>query len=206
MNNEKSEQDQAPNRPPVKPAKWPKTIGIIAIIFGIFGGLKGLVAIVSTFFGEMLAKASNLPPEFYDKWRPFMLGSGAGEIILGILLFVGGLLLLYRKRFSMVMLMGWAVMKMLFAVVGFFFNYQMQREQIPLLLEQQQEAVKKAGGAGSEQVMEMVTGATEIISTVMLFAGLIWVMLLPIFILIWFIRPKIMRQVSGWGREVESND
>lgn len=198
--------EQAPvSRNPVVKTTWPKTIGIVTLLFGVLGGLKGAGSILSSFFSEMLAKASNLPPEFYDKWRPFMLGSGAGEICLGIFLFLGGFMLLYRKRFAVVILVLWALMKMLFGVVGTFFNYLMQKEQLPLMLEQQRKAMQKAGGAGggagTEQVAEMVTSMTQVISTVMLFAGLIWVMVLPLFILIWFIRPKIRRELATWGRE-----
>ncbi|MCF6311876.1 MAG: hypothetical protein L3J39_05440 [Verrucomicrobiales bacterium] len=136
-----------------------------------------------------------------------MLGSGAVDICLGALLFLGAMLLLFRKRFAIYVLVFWALLKMLVGVVGGFFNYMMQQEQLPLLMEQQKKAMEKAGGAGgaagAEQVADMVSSATEIFSTVALVAGLLWVMVLPVFILIWFIRPKIRRDMATWSSEQE---
>ncbi|MFK5922097.1 MAG: hypothetical protein QM496_07945 [Verrucomicrobiota bacterium] len=205
MNEQEYQQNQIRERRPAKKSSWPKTVGIITLIFGILGVLKGLSAIASSFFGEMMAKVSNLPPEFYDKWKPFMLGSGAVDILLGLLLFAGSLVLIFRKRFAMFVLVGWALMKIVFGLVGGVFNFIMQREQMPLVIEQQRKAMEKAGGAsgaaGADQVADMVGNATEILSTVMLFVGLAWLMVLPLFILIWFIRPKIRREMADWGSE-----
>ncbi len=205
MNEQEYQQNQVRERRPAKMSSWPKTVGIITLIFGILGVLKGLSTIASSFFGEMMAKVSNLPPEFYDKWKPFMLGSGVVDILLGLLLFAGSLVLIFRKRFAMFVLMGWALMKIVFGLVGGVFNFIMQREQMPLVIEQQRKAMEKAGGAsgaaGADQVADMVGNATEIISTVALFVGLAWLMVLPLFILIWFIRPKIRREMADWKNE-----
>lgn len=207
MNEQEYQQSQARPQRLNRKSQWPKTLGIITLMFGIFGGLKGLMSIASGFFSEMMAKAANMPADFYEKWRPFMLGSGAVEICLGALLFLGAALLLFRKRFSMIVLVFWALLKMLVGVVGGFFSYMMQQEQLPLLMEQQKKAMEKASGAGgaagAEQVMDMVSGATEVFSTLFLVAGLLWVMVLPLFILIWFIRPKIRKEMATWSSEQE---
>ena len=108
-------------------------------------------------------------------------------------------MLLNRKHFSVMILMGWSLVKMLFVLGIFFLSFKMQREMLPLVLDQQKKVMEKAGGAGSEQMIDIVSGATEVLSIAMLFVGLAWVMVLPIFMLIWFIRPKIRKEVAGWG-------
>lgn len=185
-----------------KKTSWPKIIGIIALLFGLLGAVKGGIAIATTLLGKMGAAADGASgmSAFYEKWSLFLYGGATGEIFLGGLLFVGGIILLFRKRFAMLALVAWALIKMLFVAVSFVLNFLMQREQLPLVIEQQKKMLDKAGGAGNEQMLEMVSGATNIISKVMMFVGLIWVMLLPLFVLIWFIRPKIRREMADWGK------
>jgi len=205
MNELESEQEQVPNLPAGKQTSWPKVLGIIAMVFGVLGSLSGLWAIASSFFSEILAKMANLPPDFYDKWKPFMLASGLGTVFLGALLFFGGLFLMQRKRSSTMMLNSWAILKMALGVAGAYLSYQMQSEQMPLMMEHQQKMMKKSG-AGAEQMAEMITGVTEIATMVGMVFGLAWLMVLPVFILIWFIRPKIRKEVAGWGREEVMNE
>jgi len=205
MNEQESEQAEVPSPPLIKQTKWPKTIGIIAMVFGVLGALNGLIAMISSFFSEFLAKMSQLPPDFYDKWRPFMLGSGAGTVFLGVLLFSGGLFLTMRKRISSRILNSWALLKMVLGMVSVYYSFQMQQEQMPLILEQQKKTMEKAGGgAGAEQMVDMMTGFTEIATMVGMVLGLVWLMVLPVFILIWFIRPDISEEVAEWGKRVES--
>jgi len=146
---------------------------------------------------------SHLPPEFYDKWKPFMMGSGLGALFLGVLLFSGGLFLTMRKRSASMILNGWALLKMVVGMVSTYFSFRMQREEMPLKMEYQKEVMKKAG-AGGEQLTDFMTGITEFATLIGLVMGLGWLMVLPTFMLIWFIRPKIRKEIAGWGREVSS--
>lgn len=199
MNGETSEQVAVYRGVPPRPTTWPKVIGIIVMVVGVGGGFMGLWSVASSFMTEMLAKMSNLPPDFYLKWRPFMLGSGVGAVLLATLLFLGGLLLLWRKRFALVVLMGWAGLKVLHGFVSSYFGYKMQQEQMPLIMEQQAKMMEQAGAGGNAEVMGMVSNVSEIAALAGLVFGLLWVMILPLFLFIWFARPKIWREVAGWG-------
>jgi hypothetical protein len=199
MNEEVSDKIHVPSPPAAKQTTWPKAIGIVAMIFGVLGSLGGLWAVGTSFFTEMLAKLSHLPPDSYEKWRPFMVGNGLATLFLGGLLFFGGLFLMQRKRSSSKMLNSWAILKMIVGVTCLYFNFLMQKEQMPLMMEYQKEMMEKAGAPGVEKMADMVTGMTEVMVIVGLVAGLVWLMVLPVFMLIWFIRPKIRHEVAGWG-------
>jgi len=204
MDEKESEQAQVARDPVVKQTTWPKTIGIIAMIFGVLGGLNSLMTICVGCFPEFFAKLSQLPPDFYDKWRAFMLISGFGILFLGCLLFFGGLFLTLRKRLASTILKIWAGLKIVVGVVGTYFSYVMQQEQIPLMLESQKKIMESAGAsaaAGAEDMMGMISSITEIATMVGMVLGLVWLMVLPTFMLIWFIRPKIRKEIAGWGIE-----
>ena len=92
---------------------------------------------------------------------------------------------------------------MVLGVVGNYFAYQMQQEQIPLMLENQKKLMEKASpeaAAQAEQMVGMVSGITEIATVVGMVLGMAWLMVLPVFMLIWFIRPKIRKEMVGWGQ------
>ncbi|MCF6311877.1 MAG: hypothetical protein L3J39_05445 [Verrucomicrobiales bacterium] len=66
MNEQEHQQNQARPQGVVRKSQWPKTLGIITLIFGILGGLKGAMTIASSFLSEMMAKAANMPADFYE--------------------------------------------------------------------------------------------------------------------------------------------
>ncbi len=201
MDEHESDQAGVSRNSVIKQTSWPKTLGIVAMIFGVLGGMNSLMTILGGCFPEIFAKISQLPPDFYYKWRPFLLISGFGILFLGGLLFFGGLFLTLRKRSASMMLSMWAVLKVVLGVVSVYFSYQIQQEQIPLMLEAQKKAMGKAGpaaAAGAEDMMGMISSITEIASTVGMVLGLLWLMVLPAVMLIWFIRPKIRREMAEW--------
>jgi len=203
MDKQEIEQGQVAAAPVTRPSSWPKTLGIIAMVFGVLGALSSLTAILSSFFPGFLAKMSQLPPDFYDKWSFYLLSSGLATLFLGALLFFGGLFLTLRKPLASKMISSWAVLKMVLGVVGNYFAYQMQQEQIPLMLENQKKLMEKASpeaAAQAEQMVGMVSGITEIATVVGMVLGMAWLMVLPVFMLIWFIRPKIRKEMVGWGQ------
>ncbi|NOX99374.1 MAG: hypothetical protein GXP30_06545 [Verrucomicrobia bacterium] len=201
MDEYESEQSGVSRNPAVKQTSWPKTLGIVAMIFGVLGCMNSLMTILGGCFPEFFAKISQLPTGFYHKWQPFLLISGFGILFLGGLLFFGGLFLTLRKRSASMMLNLWAVLKVVLGLVSAYFGYQMQQEQIPLMLKAQKETMESAGAAaaaGAEDMMGMISSITEIASTVGMVLGLLWLMVLPAVMLIWFIRPKIRREMAEW--------
>ncbi|MCB1236243.1 MAG: hypothetical protein KDM91_14325 [Verrucomicrobiae bacterium] len=191
-----------PGTVPGQPSNWPKVLGIIAIVFGAFGALSGLIRLAQSFFAGAMAKLAsagqvneNAAEEltaFFENWKIFGIVQGLVMAIVALMLLVGGIKLLKRQAGSIGLLKGWALLKLVTGIGGTIFQTQMTREQMAITLKQAGEA---AGSAGN-QMTETFVGIGMMIGVVF---GVIWLAILPVFLLIWFARAAVKAEVARWS-------
>jgi len=178
-------QTAGPQLPP-RPSKWPTVIGIVAIAFaglGIMGGFCGLVTMVTmpSMMPQDPATTAALSAT-RSSWMVVQLLVGLG---LTVLLLICGIGLLKRRPWSPKGCTRWAVVYIIFAVIGGILNFSMQQAQFASMSQ-----------AGGPSPMPVGFGTLALLMSLL---GFVWACALPVFLLVWFSRAKIKAEVALWG-------
>ena len=181
----------SPETPPA-PAVWPKVIGIIAIVFGSAGVLMNIVTAFFPLMQRMLPPeaqaAQGITPEFIERWGTYQIVSPIVMAAIALILLVGGIQLLRRRRKSRSIIYAWSVVKLIAGAVGAWIGAKMQADIFANLREVTD---------GPEA--EIVNSMTSSVGSIALVIGIIWIALLPVFMLIWFSLPATKREVARWS-------
>lgn len=177
--------------------KWPKLLGIIAIIFGAGGLLQSIIGLVSMIlvkqqmqaFVEQGADQAKVH-EYLSKITYHTYLSSAVMAVVGLLLLVGGILLLRRRKMASPVLQIWAVLKLIVGGLVTFKSAALSRMQMEIIMS------NTAIGGGQEA--EMMKTFTNYGVWIGLIFGLLWLAVLPIFVLVWFNREKAKQDMSSW--------
>ncbi|MEI6878761.1 MAG: hypothetical protein WCL33_06980 [Planctomycetota bacterium] len=183
----------------IQTTHWPKTLGIISIVFGSFGAMAGFCGVIGSAalgpISEAMAKfmpaGKNGPSpadtfEALQKMQGWMIANSVLTTLVAILLIVGGAKLMKRQAQSQMMLLSWAALKILLAVIASVLGY--------FSLQDQMAAVEKSGTA----TPAMSQSATQLMGLFSMGFGFLWAIAGAVFIIIWFKREKIRSEVSSW--------
>jgi len=162
--------EESPERP-----GWATAIGIVSLCYGGLGALLRALMLVFDLFAVASGREVQIPglgaaPPWYGVHETVF---NACLVVLGILLVGGGVALLYRRPSGRLLHIAWAVGILASQVVALV---------VLMLVPGAQEA------SGAKQV-GMLAGAC--------FVTLIRVVY-PVFLLIWFSRGTIRKQVASW--------
>ncbi|MCG8602242.1 MAG: hypothetical protein MI807_19005 [Verrucomicrobiales bacterium] len=185
-----------PSQLPTRKPTWNRTIGVIALVFGILGLLGALIAPVSlaftkkmmTTFEDQGADPDQIA-EYLEKLTSLSYLSVTGLAILAILLSVGGFFLLKRNPLGAPLLQIWAVLKI---VLGCYFNYRNYG------LTQMQMKIQMSVDGMNAQAAEMTETITNVAVLGGMIFGILWLIALPVFLLIWLNRAKIKQEIQSW--------
>ncbi len=186
---------------PVKPPEaWPTVVGVLAIIFGAMGtlqnacGAAGMVAVKAVgAAGELIPEgdAEDLEAQLAASF-PFPVLQAAQmfvEFVLSIVLLVGGIMLLMRKRSSAKVLTTFAWLDLLsntyIAVLGYFVFRAAMRAA--------------AENPDMDQLPAGFQGMMGAIGPVTVVVGWLLTAIWPIFLIWWFRRAKVREAVAAWG-------
>jgi len=183
----------------IQTTQWPKTLGIISIVFGAFGAMGGFCGVIGSAalgpISEAIAKfmpANKGGPspadtfEALQKMQGWMIANSVLTTLVAILLIVGGAKLIKRQVQCRMMLLSWAALKILLAVIASVIGY--------FSLQDQMAAVEKSGAA----TPAMSQTATKLMGLFSMGFGFLWAIAGAVFIIIWFKREKIRSEVSSW--------
>mgnify|MGYP000960619131 CR=1 FL=1 len=172
---------------PQAPPSWPKVIGVICIVLGALGILSNLWQAVAPYvFEAMLSsmaeneemKATMQVQKDYMVWL-------AVAAILGVacsaMLVIGGSGLCMLRRWGHATLKLYIPVRMLVVVFAVVLTFIMT------------EATHKAM-AGSGQAVPMSSAIVVVVAAI----GLAWGWAMPVFLWIWFSRPKVKAFVASW--------
>jgi hypothetical protein len=196
--------DQPPNArtvPPVEPGsvhqsppdtRWPKVIGIICIIFGVLGALGGICGI----FGSTISPLTQAgqPEEVrvaLDKWSGISVALAIVGMAVAILLLIGGIKLVNRQPKAVSLLRTWAVIKIIVGVISGIVQVYIQRQTMAGI------AGQTGPNAPGPEFDGMMVGMMYVIGIL----SILWLLALPVFLLIWFNRPKIKSEVATWSND-----
>ena len=175
------------------PSKWPKVIGIIGMVFGAAALLSGGVMTLAPSVARGPYEQMGVPDDFFERHWMVLRAIPPVDTGMAVLLLIGSLLLLLRKRAAGGCVLTWAAVKICLAFWQLRYTIPMQREMIPL-------QIKKIAEADPASAQVVGSGAAlEAMNTAATVLGVMLACALPIFILIWFLRKKIREEVAGWN-------
>ena|GEM_PF-5069268 len=194
--------------PPVNPgtfqpnsSKWPKTIGILAIVMALIGLTGGLFRLLSAVLQKVqlenlvkmkLADATAVH-SFIAQWIPLQTGFGVVMGAIAILLLLGGILLLKRRKVSVTIIRVWAIA---YLIGGFYFLIR----SLPLVSRQMELVMTPAmQGKGDALQMRPLMEGVAIGAKIGVGLALVWVLVCSLFFLIWFGRRRIREETKTWN-------
>lgn len=211
--------------PPAPRSNWPSTLGIVSLIFGILGFLTAASYLVNTlmmkFMGASMFSGSistgsgdeqteaieqameeamvSMMTEMEEIGKIKIIADG-GLLILGIALFVGGILLMQRFRIAKPILLGFAYGKL---IINSWSALLMQKifdkvaGSMGAVLNEQMAMIDPSSSAPPFDMVKMY----EIMGTVTMIIMAVWGAILPIILIIWFNRQATkddMEHGYGW--------
>jgi len=174
-----SPQAQEPYGPPEGKPVWPVVIGVISVVFGALGIICTPIGLVMNAHSPV---GADMREYFPDSYTSFIRADTVVGLGVSVLLLAAGICLLKRRPVTRGLHTGYAIANICRAVLT-----------AVLMMTMVLPAVRDAAARGEVEValtVGIVVGAI---------GGLLGGMAYPVFLLIWFGRSKIARQVRQWG-------
>ena len=166
---------------------WPTVIGILIIALQALGFLVTLATTASLFMdlsGVVAPFAGTAALESQKAWRTALLVSHLSVALLSLLAIAGGILLLFRRRRGVTILLAWAALRIPHA---FYAGWTNANAQFDTMTAMPQPAGRPMPAAFNDMMYWMS-----------FLTSVIWLLVIPTFILIWFLVPPIRRQTRLW--------
>jgi len=193
--------------PPVHPSavapsgpKWPKIIGILCLILAGVDLVQALAQSLNIFliganlaqFAEAGAIEKQEVDDFMSEYIPFQLLSGAVLGALALILLFGGVLLLRKKRLSIPLLRAWSIVKIVVGSILVIKAASLMKRQLALVME------ASTTGMGDQEAA-MIQSIVDIAGGAGMAMGIVFLILLPVFLLVWFNREGVRSQFADWS-------
>jgi len=172
---------------PAQAPTWPTVIGVISIVFGAGACLGGVWGLFAPQFLDLMAK--QMPQgqaEMFSavqEWSTWMVVNAALTVIIALVLLAAGIELVRRRARGVKLCRVWAVLKIIFGIVGAYIGLQIQQAQFR---EMSQGNLPVGGG------FYVVVGVVSMVF------GIAWTCAYPVFLLIWFSRAKVKNEYTQW--------
>ena len=176
---------------PEQPATWPTVIGVISIVLGSGACLGGAWGFFAPQFMKMMA--DQMPQDQAELfstmqgWTTWIFIRSALTVVIALVLLVAGIDLVRRRARGIKLGRVWAVLKMIFAVVGSYVGFFIQQEQLRQMSQQISQQNLPIGGS-----FFALMGVVGVVF------GILWSCAYPVFLLIWFSRAKVRSEYTRW--------
>ncbi|MDA0296547.1 MAG: hypothetical protein O3A31_11285 [Planctomycetota bacterium] len=155
-----TQDSQVGSSPPILPpddleakrVRWPTVIGVISMIYAGFALIANGCGGASPFAMPFILRMSGLDMGDFQM-APWLLwvtvGSGAIGMIMAIVLFVGGISLLRRRRSALTVLKAWVSITVVLSILGLGIGFLAIEPNVQMQMEIQdatQKLVKERGG------------------------------------------------------------
>ncbi len=184
-----------------EPTKWPKVIGIISLLYALGGMLLQILGVAMLFLMKWLTRMGGfeLDMDIPASFKAVSIGLAMLTFCVGILMFVGAVNLLRRRRSGPTLLRVWAVSRLLLIVVGLGTAIMLAPAQVKLqrsLLDQQNDRFREAGMESRVKEKTDEELRQGVIRTGVIFLSVTAVY--PFFLGLWLSRRKVAEEVQQW--------
>jgi hypothetical protein len=178
---------------------WPRAIGIISVIYAGLGLLCGIGGAIGSFFSQTLMRMGGFDVEMPAAIKYQAAISAVVMLPVGLLLLMGGIRLLQRRRSAIPLLKTWAVVRLCLIVVGVLVAIAMMPTSIEFSRAMQEAGNDRLRESGrSDLVQEFDEEAIR--RRTMLSTGITTAVIAvyPVFIGFFDSRSKIAEEVATW--------
>ena len=208
MMDEEIQGAQPAAHPPMEPTavvlddqetKWPKVIGVISLIYAILGlgcnALGGAWYAFAPMMPEMWRGGADVPGIL----RLTLGAQVLAAVCLGVLMLIGAVNLLRRRRAGPRLLKRWAILRMLLILIAVVLLVLTAPAQVDLLRSVQEYSNDMLRDAGRADMIQESTD-DELWRRVMLQGGggVLVTAIYPVFLGLWLSRTKITADVERW--------
>jgi len=163
-------------------------------VFGSLAILNGLYGIVSSVFAKPLGEWMRKLVPAGQATGMEGLADNVGLVIFNsflalvaaVLLLVLGIGLVKRRAWSAKLAPIWAIIKIAVAMVGGFVAYRVAQGQLD-------------GVYNDPDMAGVSVGVADTMVVAIVGIGVLWALVLPVFMLIWLSRARIKEEVSKWA-------
>jgi len=179
--------------------KWPRVIGIISLCYAILGLFCAVSYATSSLLTEFFMRMGGMTVAMPPSMKIMGVVSAALMLALGILMIMGSVGLLRRKRSGVLQLKRWALLRVMLSVVGLVasvltapaavqFQKSMEEAQIKMLEQNGQAGAITPKSDEQHWFQHMVaSGVMTAIFTVY-----------PVFLGFYLSRRKVAEEVQNW--------
>ena len=185
--------------PPEDTSRWPKVIGIISLIYALFGMLCGISYAGSTIFtSQLLAMGGMKDVDLPMPIKLTVVALVVFDVALGVVLLMGAINLLRRKRSGVRLHLRWALWRMILILVAAattIFTAKASVEFEKARLEAMNRTIEERGGEPRE-IPSVADLHRKTFINVAIFSAV--QSIYPLFIGFYLSRRKIREQIAHW--------
>ncbi len=208
MMDEEIQEAQPATHPPMEPTgdllddeetKWPKVIGVISLIYAILGlgcnALGGAWYAVAPMLPEMWRGGADIPGILRLSLGVQILAA----VCLGVLMLIGAVNLLRRRRAGPRLLKRWAILRMLLILIAVVLLVLTAPAQVDMQRSMQEFSNDMLRDAGRTDMIKESTDE-EFWRLLMIQGGfgVLATAIYPVFLGLWLSRTKITADVERW--------
>lgn len=183
---------EAPNQ-----ATWPMPLGIVSIVLGACASLQAVggmaLPLLSGVFRSMpMPRGQPNPFDAIEKYTLYLFPVYCFGVLVGALLVIAGIGMIKRRPWAAPAVIWWSILKIVYAIATCIVTAFMQMAQMKAVLAQ------TANAGASAPPAEMMSSISIGVAAFTAVFTLLWLGALPIFMLIWFRRASVKREVASW--------
>jgi hypothetical protein len=188
---------------PARPTSWPMVIGIILIVVASLGLLSnGCGGVANLFMPAIMSRMQQqsgqsdpivqVQMDIIHKYIGWNIANALVMVVLGIILLVGGISMVKRKRSGVSMSVVWAVARIIWAIPASYVG--------SLVFNDTVEAMRKAAeqNPNAQQPPPGMFGLMQSFGAVGVVIGVVFACAIPVFVLVWLNRPAIKAETAQW--------
>lgn len=186
---------------PQQQSVWPTAIGVILVIIGCAGLLMyGCGSMFTIFFPMLMDKAAQgggqvnavtkAQFEVIEKYFVWNISNAVVLSLLGVGVLIAGIGILRRRKLGVNLARFWAITRIVWAVPATYFGYLIAVENF--------DAMKRAAEESGSPMPAGVATMMELFGPVGAAIGVVFTTAMPVFVLIWFARGRIRKEVQEW--------
>lgn len=170
---------------------WPRGVGITCVVFGCLALLSGVSGLIGAVVANVVATgAAAGPMAGFEKYTPWLLANAVVTLGLGTTLTLGGVRLCQRRAIGRRLVLAYAVAKIIFCFNEAALTYVMQKPQLQASFQ--------------ATPTPLPASFADMIAKFSVVLVIAWGSALPVFLIVWFAREKIRREVAAWSEGVRS--
>jgi len=183
--------------PPDDESRWPKTIGVLSIIYALGGLLCNVAYGTMTIFTESLMKMQGAELSVPISVKAIGALIAAINLVLGVVLLVGAIKLLRRRRSGVVLIQRWAVLRLVTLLIAALTVFVTAPTQVEIARAQAEAGAQRRPGGAAEFTPpsdESLYHRQLIQTSVLIGLTAIY----PLVVGLYLSRKKIHRQTQRW--------